>query len=273
MHFFRTPALAADFIWRDEVPSTNDALRELVAEHPDQINRTVLATNNQTAGRGRLGRQWIAPAGSALAVSILLRKHPQNISASWLPLIAGSAVRRALTRVLAADEARGHTPGITLGVKWPNDVLATDASGTTRKLSGILSEMLPDGSVIVGIGINTALAEADLPTETATSLAILNPGHPVPDPDTVLAAVLEELFLLLDAIARGDEQQVKDIVAEDSSTLGTQVRALLPNGEVIEGQATRLAPDGSLVIWPNSERSDTEAHEVVVAAGDIQHLR
>jgi len=276
MELLRTQALATEFIWRDQVSSTNDAVRELVAEHPDQANRTVLATDNQTAGRGRLGRDWVAPAGSALAFSILLRRHPQNMSASWLPLIAGSAVRRGLTRVLAesaADDPPGHTPRITLGVKWPNDVLATDASGTSRKLSGILSEMLPDGSVIVGIGINTALVEEELPTETATSLAILRPQLPAPDPDTALAAVLEELFSLLDAIAGGDEQQVKDIVTEDSSTLGTHVRALLPNGQVIEGIAKRLAADGSLVIVPSSEQSETEAAEVVVAAGDIQHLR
>lgn len=269
-------ALAAELIWLDETASTNDALRELVAANPDQANRTVIVTDTQTAGRGRLGREWVAPAGQTLAISILLRKHPDNMSASWLPLIAGSAVRRGLTQVLAQQNAKD----VALGVKWPNDVLAKSASDENRKLSGILSEMLPDGSVIVGIGINTSLAEPDLPTPTATSLAVLAEGNAVADADTVLAAVLEELFTLLDAVATGEEQRVRDAVIADSSTLGTEVRALLPGGSVIDGTAVRLTDDGALVIASGGQHSTeagaepgSEPAEVVVAAGDIEHLR
>jgi BirA family biotin operon repressor/biotin-[acetyl-CoA-carboxylase] ligase len=268
MHLPRSHELAAELIWLDEVASTNDALRELVAAHPDQPHRTVVVTDTQTAGRGRLGREWVAPSGSALAMSILVRKQTQTMGASWLPLIAGSAVRRGLTKVLEGQDAHG----VVLGVKWPNDVLASSETGTNRKLSGILSEMLPDGSVIVGIGINTALAEADLPTATATSLAVLTPGGPVAEPDTVLAAVLEEFFVLLDAVANGDDQRVKDVVTADSSTLGTRVRALLPGDTVIEGIARLLTDDGALVLAPLTT-DGSEAAEVVVAAGDIEHLR
>lgn len=251
--------LAAELIWRDEVASTNDALRELVAEHPELPSRTVLVTDNQTAGRGRLGREWVAPAGGALAISVLLREPAASRAPTWLPLLAGSAVRRALSPFISEEHR--------LGVKWPNDVLAFDEAHVGLKLSGILSEMLADGSIIIGIGINTALSAAELPAETATSLALLREGEP-PEPDDILAAVLRQLFTLLDSLAEGEMDALRELVASDSSTLGTHVRAHLPNGVIIEGEALRLSDDGALVI-----AGDADGAEVLVAAGDIEHLR
>ena len=265
MQLPRSQQLAAQLIWLDETPSTNTALRELVEEHPDQANRTVLATASQTAGRGRLGREWIAPPGKTLAMSAVLRRHDHALPASWLPLIAGSAVRRGIARVLA----QADIDDVALGVKWPNDVLARrsgEPADSARKLSGILTEMLPDESVIVGIGINTQLALDELPTPTSTSLAVL--GLPDSETDTVLSAVLTEFFALLDALADGQVDTVRDAVTADSSTLGTQVRAHLPNGEHVQGQALSLAEDGALVI-----ASAADGSERTVAAGDIEHLR
>lgn len=267
MQLPRSQDLAAELIWLDETTSTNDALRELVAQNPEQPSRTVLVTDSQTSGRGRLGREWLAPPGKTLAISILLRNRaPQSVG--WLPLIAGSAVRRGLAQVLEDF----NSAGVALGVKWPNDVLASGESGEYRKLAGILSEMLPDGSVIVGIGINIGFTAAELPTETSTSLTMLIADDRVPETDAVLAAVLEVLFELLDAVEEGDQQRIADVVTADSSTLGTQVRALLPGDAVIEGIATRLTGDGALVITTQAS-GEGEAAEVVVAAGDIEHLR
>lgn len=268
MQLPQSQLLATELIWLDETPSTNEAMRMLVQENPEQRNRTVIATDTQTAGRGRLGRDWITPPGTALSYSVLLRRREPRLGPSWLPLIAGSAVRRGLSHVLADIGAID----VSLGVKWPNDVLAKHADGSWRKLAGILSEMLPDGSVIVGIGINIALSEAELPTPTATSLGLLNPGAGPVETDAVLAAVLRELFSLLDQLADGNTDGVRNAVIADSHTLGTTVRAILPDGATIEGQAVRLTDEGALVI---AQRSDdaTKVNEVVVAAGDIQHLR
>lgn len=268
MQLPRSQQLASELIWLDETQSTNTAMRELVAEHLDQSNRTVIASDNQTAGRGRLGREWVAPPGKTLAFSVLLRKREHALPASWLPLIAGSAVRRALARLLVEADVTD----VALGVKWPNDVLARTVSEprdseSGKKVSGILTEMLGDGSVIVGVGINLTLSEGELPTDTATSLTLLAADASA-ETDEVLGAVLTELFALLDALAAGEVEYVRNTVTSDSSTLGTQVRAHMPNGLVIEGRAVRLADDGALVI-----EADVDGSEQVVAAGDIEHLR
>lgn len=268
MQLPQSRSLATELIWLDETPSTNEAMRMLVQENSEQLNRTVIVTDTQTAGRGRLGREWVTPPGSALAFSVLLRRRAPRLGPSWLPLIAGSAVRRALTQVLAESGA----PEVSLGVKWPNDVLAKSGDGSWRKLAGILSEMLPDGSVIVGIGINTAIPESELPTSEATSLALLSPEAARVETDAVLAAVLAELFHLLDVLADGDSDEVRNTVVADSHTLGTVVRAILPSGEVVEGRAVRLTDEGALVI-EYTATGGVDVTEVVVAAGDIQHLR
>jgi len=268
MHLPRSRQIAPELIWFDEVGSTNAALRDALVEQPSLPDRTVVVTENQTAGRGRLGREWVAPPGGALAVSIAVRKPLAHLAPSWLPLIAGSAVRRSLTRVLAE---RGGMQ-VALGVKWPNDVLATLPDGSTRKVSGILSELLADGSVIVGIGINTNLAEDQLPTPNATSLRLLHPASSQIESDTVLAALLEEFFGLLNRVAAGEASAIRERITADSSTLGTSVRAHLPSGEILEGVAVRLSDEGALVIQ-TSGNNPAEVGEVVVAAGDIQHLR
>lgn len=275
--------LATELIWHDAVASTNDAMRALVEANPEQPNRSVLATDTQTAGRGRNGRVWVSPAGKALAFSVLLRRRQPMLAPTWLPLIAGSAVRRGVERVLSdAGVAQ-----VSVGVKWPNDVLAKTGDGAWRKIAGVLSEMLPDGSVIVGIGINTTATSAELPTDEATSLAMLaGAQHETGaaalgsetaasfDPDAVLAAILTELFALLDELADRHVDEVRGAVITDLITLSTRVRAILPGGEVVEGTAVRLSDEGGLVIArADAAHSAAEAAEVMVAAADIEHLR
>ena len=108
----------------------------------------VLAAEEQTAGRGRLGRSWVTPPGTALAFSVLLR--PAAVPAArrgWLPLIAGISVAAA-ARAVSGVDAR---------LKWPNDVLIGDG-----KLAGILAEAAGD-AVVIGIGMNVLTPPGELP--------------------------------------------------------------------------------------------------------------
>ena len=148
----------------ESVASTQSTNTDLIAAATGQAAEwpdfSVLVTAEQTAGRGRSGREWQAPAGSSLFVSVLLR--PTGVAAtqfSWLPLIAGLAMSNAISGFAGSKRAM---------VKWPNDVLIAD-----KKVCGVLSELLGDLSgVVVGAGVNVFQNQEQLPVPTATSLAI-----------------------------------------------------------------------------------------------------
>ncbi len=290
MELRRTRELLPEVIWRESSPSTNAELRALAtgAGGGALPHGTLLATSDQTAGRGRLDRGWVTPPDTAIAASLLIRSF-EGLGIGWLPLITGSAVTAALQPFFGE--------GLRVGVKWPNDVHVRDeddaiAGRPGKKLCGILCEMLPDGVVVVGTGINLLIPECELPTERATSLLAAGAdvtagadlsagadgrGGAGADPtladevgrdlaDRVLAAYAAELLRLI-ALAASDPDTARARVARHSLTLGTEVRVHLPGGEVVDGRARRLAEDGSLVV-------DLPTGGVLtVSAGDVEHLR
>jgi BirA family biotin operon repressor/biotin-[acetyl-CoA-carboxylase] ligase len=146
--------------------STNDRARALAAAGAP--HGTLVTAAEQSAGRGRQGRAWAAPPGSALLCSLLLRDYDP-----LLPLRAGLAVAD-----VAGDAAR---------VKWPNDVLLDG-----RKLAGILVEARPqDGWAVLGIGVNVAVELADLPPDLRDRAATL--GRPRDRLEPTLAELLGTL--------------------------------------------------------------------------------
>jgi BirA family biotin operon repressor/biotin-[acetyl-CoA-carboxylase] ligase len=162
-----TPVLGRPRLHLRETRLTNDRARALAAAGAP--HGTVVTAGVQTAGRGRQGRTWSAPAGTALLFSLLLRIYDP-----LLPLRAGLAV---------ADLAGDHAL-----VKWPNDVLVGG-----RKLAGILVEArLQDGWAVLGIGVNVAVDLAGLPPDVRERAATLgrSPGE--------LEPTLRELLLLLE---------------------------------------------------------------------------
>ncbi|SRR5580765_341026 len=206
-----------------------------------------VVADEQTQGRGRLGRAWSTPPGTAIAVSVLL---PTTESPAWLPLAAGLAVQRAITDLT----------GLCPLLKWPNDVLLpTDEN---RKVCGILCELLPEG-VIVGTGVNVSQDRAALPVPTATSLALA--GAPEVDRERLLTAYLLHLADLHGRVARQDPTVRADYLAV-CRTPGTEVDVHLPDGSHLLGRATGVDTQGRLVVGgPAGERS--------VAAGDVVHVR
>ncbi|QIM15810.1 biotin--[acetyl-CoA-carboxylase] ligase [Leucobacter insecticola] len=281
MELTGTRELLPRVLWRESSPSTNAELRELVAAEGAEVpHGTLLATSEQTAGRGRLGRDWVTPVGTAVAASILIRDFGARaaLPASWLPLIAGSAVTGALQPFFASGypgEAR------RVGVKWPNDVhVRSEADAEIgdpgKKLCGILCEMLPDGAVVVGMGINLLVPEWELPTDRATSLlaagAELGGAESLTDSagEALLDRVLHDVasgLLRLTELAEKDPAAVRIRVARHSLTLGSEVRVHLPNEQLVDGRARELADDGSLVV------DLPTGGQLTVSAGDVQHLR
>lgn len=301
MQLTRTRAQQPLVEWRDESPSTNAELRDLAAAAVKAgaplPHGTVLLTDNQVAGRGRLDRGWSTPKGEALAVSVLLRgfgvpggsaprgsapggsastpaaPHWGELGPGWLPLIAGSAVQAALQPLF--------TEALRVGTKWPNDVHVRDeddaiAGRPGKKLCGILCELLPDGTAIVGMGMNLLIPEWELPTDRSTSLlaagAAVGGAASFADEagaalaDRVVAAVTAELTRLAELAGR-EPSAIRIRAARHSLTLGTEVRVHLPGGEIIDGRARALADDGSLVV------DLPTGGQLTVSAGDVEHLR
>ncbi|HEU4849087.1 MAG TPA: biotin--[acetyl-CoA-carboxylase] ligase [Terrimesophilobacter sp.] len=265
MDFPRTRSLGTDLVVLEQAASTND---ELAARATDAelAELTAVVTTNQTAGRGRLDRSWVTPPGQALAVSVLLR--PAQVDGSpvdreqygWIPLIAGLAMTRAV---------RGLVTGHEIALKWPNDVLIDGL-----KVSGLLSELLPNGrDVIVGAGLNLTTPADALPVPTATSLVLCGVTMAAEElADAALAGYLGELraawgaFVGSKADARASG--IRNAVSAACSTLGSQVRVSLPDGTSQVGTAVELDGGGRLRI-----RTATDGRMVTVAAGDVTHLR
>lgn len=245
--------------WRDSCASTNTELVARAAELPDL---TVLATDTQTAGRGRLDRVWSARPGLALAVSVFLRHEaPEPRRLGWLPLVTGVAMVRAV-RELGATHAT---------LKWPNDVLV-ESGPHPGKLSGILAELTLHG-VVLGAGLNLSATVDELPVPTATSLALQGLDATATTVDRALAAFLGQLLPLIERWrAEPEPGDLRALVEPELSTLGRAVRVDLPGQPVLVGSASGLDADGRLLVRPASAAHDT-ADTVAVAAGDVTHLR
>src|SRR5580692_2830927 len=218
-------------IWRpiDVVASTGSTNADLMARAADglePLDGQVLVAEEQTAGRGRLGRTWTSVPGASLTFSVLLR--PVTVPAGrrgWLPLLAGVAVASAVRSVA----------GVEAVLKWPNDVLVGD-----RKLAGILAEQSPDGSaVVIGTGLNVATPASALPVSPAglPATSLLVEGADV-GREGLLAEILRTLehwYLVFSA----DPDPVRSgLLAEyraACATLGRQVRVELPAGRVLAG--------------------------------------
>lgn len=248
MDFPRTAAVAGRLDVVEQSPSTNAQLRDQAAGAP---HLAVLLTTHQTAGRGRLDRIWTTPAGSALAVSVLLRDLPDADGLGWIPLAAGMAM---------ADAVAAQLPGHEVGVKWPNDVLVDG-----RKICGILAEGVA-GAVIVGAGVNTAMTAEQIPVPTATSFAVLGASA---DVDRLAADFVRGLDrALAGLIAAGDADAAGLRVAVEARclSLGRPVEVSLPDGTALHGTAVGLESDGRLIV-------ETAGVRHPVAAGDVVHAR
>jgi BirA family biotin operon repressor/biotin-[acetyl-CoA-carboxylase] ligase len=276
MEFPISSGIGARFEYLDEAGSTNDVLvtRATGADAEAWPDLSVIVTDNQTSGRGRLGRTWLAPSGKSLAISVLLRPRlsdrPLPVNRyGWFPLLAGAAMTRAVRGVVEAaagsandEDAARHE----VSLKWPNDVLIDG-----YKVAGILSELLPDTSgLCIGTGLNLSLDEHDLPTLTSTSLLLVTGS--APDPDAVLAAYLTELrSLTAEFLAAGADPLDSGLHAHVTAlcgTLGSPVRVELPGGHDLVGTAVGLDPDGRLIVEDQATGEPT-----AVAAGDVTHLR
>ena len=228
-----------------ETGSTNADLVAAVAVGTAS-NRTVLVTDHQTAGRGRLDRRWDAPPGANLLVSMVVAPIPA-VPAEVTHRVGLAAVA-AVRRFLATDAAS------SVGLKWPNDVLLDG-----RKLAGILAQRVPGrDAVVVGMGLNVGWAP-----EGAAALGLLADAaiaDPVVTPPRLLRALLEEFDVL--------PRDVSALYCDALVTIGQLVRVELPGeASALHGRAVAIDDSGRLVVVD----ADGMSHDLDV--GDVVHVR
>lgn len=225
---------------RDSVGSTNEEVLTYLSQL-DSYDVIILTADEQTAGRGRLDRTWSSPWAAGIALTIAVPVASVSGDLTSVPLRAGLAVQRAL---------QNH--GVTAQVKWPNDIV-TDQG---HKLGGLLS-VARDQAVLVGIGLNVSLTSDELPTEMATSLALL--GHNVSREKLIAGIVHEFQHVLTQGDWLADYESV-------SATLGQQVKLHRQGLPDVQGTVIAFAFDGSIKIA-------TTAGTEIFSIGDVEHLR
>lgn len=246
-------AFTAEFLHFDSLPSTNiEAASRAVEGAPEGL---CVVASEQTAGRGRLERQWVSPKGAGLYCSIILR--PQFDQSLW-PLLT-------LMAAVAVHDALLDAYDLETDIKWPNDILAND-----KKLCGILAETVdtPLGrAVILGIGVN--LKHNSFPAElegVATSV------EAAAGRNADLELIIEPLFRSIVRYYQmlqhlgGSEGIVRDWSGRSSYASGKRIR-LVNGDEIVEGITRGLESDGAL-------RIETATGEIkIFRAGDVTAVR
>ena len=234
-----------DIRWFARIDSTNRYLLGEAASGRSAAEGLVAVADEQTAGRGRLGRTWSAAPGAALLVSVLLR-----------PALAPEQMHLVtLAAAVAASDAVRAVSGFEARVKWPNDLVVDD-----RKLAGVLAEADGAGAVVVGMGLNVSADSFPPDLADIATACDLHTVGPV-DREALLAAWL----LAFDRDLGGLDHAVA-AAAERSATLGRRVRVELAR-ESFSGVASRLTDEGYLVVRTDAGEDRT------VTAGDVVHLR
>jgi BirA family biotin operon repressor/biotin-[acetyl-CoA-carboxylase] ligase len=221
--------------------STNERAKELaLAGAP---HGTIVTADEQTAGRGRQGRVWVAPAGRSLLLSLVLRDLGD--AQAHLPLGAALAVCDACERAAP----------VSCRIKWPNDIWIDG-----RKVAGILIEGRPqEGWAVLGIGVNVSTQEGEFPPELrdlATSLSVSAASANAPKSEAVLQLLLETL----DARLAEPPETIVAHWRQRDALLGQKVQ-----WQSGEGTAAGIDDSGALAV-------ETPAGRVFLDAGEV-HLR
>ena len=234
----------------DELGSTNDVCWKLGEEGLPE--GACVFAEHQKKGRGRMGRVWASPKHKAILLSVLLRPKLSPSGVPRITLAAALSVTRAVKKVC----------GVSVGIKWPNDVIYQD-----KKLCGILTEMSAETDrarfVVLGIGLNVNSKAKELPPGS-TSLREIT-GKEV-SRVAFARELLKELEKDMLRLKKGHHEKMVEEWEEYSETTVKRVTATLLDRNV-QGQATGIDSDGALWI-----RKDNGLQERILS-GDIKHLR
>ncbi len=244
-----TQLLGKQIVHFYDTSSTNNEAKRLASD--DAVEGTIVVSEAQTLGRGRLNRGWFSPHGGGVWVSVILRP----------PFPPQEAPKCTLMAAVATVEAIREASGLNCGIKWPNDILWQG-----RKLVGILTEMSAEmdaiNFVVMGIGINVSLRESDFPEELRNIGASVSMGaEREVSRVELLQKLLERLEYWYQVVKQEGFEPVLEAWRRESVTLGQPVR-VLAGEETYDGVAEELVEDGSLLV-----RTENGLRRVL--AGDV----
>ena len=248
------------------VGSTNDVVRGWLAAGTPEVCLAV--ADEQTAGRGRDGRRWTAPASGALLLSLGFRPTWTAADRVWrLAALVSLAMAGAAEKVASLPDGM-------IRLKWPNDLVVEGAPGAVRKLAGVLGETDglggPDPRAIIGIGLNTDWAPAAFPAELAGSMTSL---HELSDGgETDHAALLDAFLPRLEAGVEALRAGRFDAAAWEDRQLTTErdVELVAPDGAATTVRALGVdGTTGALVVADGTAASGRRQ----VLVGEIRHVR
>ncbi len=243
----RTVSLGRKIIHRESLGSTTNLAKEIATE---QKEGTVVVAEEQTGGRGRLGRRWHSPRGG-LWFSIILKPELRPDRAYQLTQVAAVAVVKAINEVTSLDA----------GVKWPNDIIIKG-----RKVCGILTEMKAEADIInyiiLSLGFNVNAGKGKKPKELQNKMTFLSDEYGGPlSRKLLLAAILKEIEEGYREFLRDGFRATVDDCRKFSVILGREVR-ISQMGKTFQGKATHITDEGVLLI-------ETPRGKVEVVSGDV----
>jgi len=237
-NFLDTEYIGKNIIYYDSIGSTNSKAKELAES--GQEHGTVIISEEQTTGRGRLGRNFISPKYKGIWMSIILRPNIITENIAQVTLIGAAAVQKAIMKM-----------GIETKIKWPNDIVLN-----SKKICGILTEMSGEinhiNYLVMGIGINVNLDVEDIPLDLkdrATSIK-LESGRFI-ERKILLANVLnifEKLYT--DFVQNDNIKETIEICRKNSILIGKEIQ-LINRGKVTTSIAIDISDNGELVIENN----------------------
>lgn len=235
----KTDILGKRIVYREITKSSNNDALQLAAQGAEE--GTIVVTEEQTGGRGRLTRSFYSPFAKGVWFSLILRPTFLPMEASKCTLMAAVSVCKAIRR-FGLKEA---------GIKWPNDILYKD-----KKLVGILTEMSASmekiNYIVIGMGINTGIRHLEFPEEVRnTATSFINEGIDVSRKE-LLAYVLYELEKNYIEVERNGFEKILEEWRKLSLTLGKEVQ-IISHGESYIGRASNIDEDGCLLVDTGKE--------------------
>ena len=241
-----------------KTPSTN--LLGLTLADSGEPHGTAIIAEHQTAGKGRLERSWVSPPNKNIYCSVILKQPELEKYLPWIPLITGLAIAEAIET--------NHSTALSL--KWPNDLLVQD-----KKLGGILCQGTTRkndiSALIVGFGINVNSVPEDFPHELRTILTSLyQESGRFCNRNFLLSSILNNLEKWYEKLAMKNLNEIHLAYSASCTTLGKDVCCTLTGSRNINGRATEIGKDGSLLITPFEARTKKT---VAVHSADVKHIR